>query len=68
MKEFKVELNKLVQIKTKYNLEVHSSKLYDKSTMIGVIEGQAISININYSTKTIVYKSIKHGTVTHYCY
>ena len=68
MKEFKLELNKLVQIKTKYNLEVYSSKLYNKSTMIGVIEGQAISININYSTKTIVYKSIKHGTVTHYCY
>ena len=68
MKKFKVELNKLVQIKTKYNLEVYSSKLYDKSTMIGVIEGQAISININYSTKTIVYKSIKHGIVTHYCY
>ena len=68
MREFKLELNKLIEIKTKYKLEVYPSKLYDKSTMIGVIEGQAISIDINYSTKTIIYKSIKHGTVTHYCY
>lgn len=68
MREFKLELSQLIEIKTKYNLEVYPSKLDDKSTMIGVIEGQAISIDINYSTKTIVYKSIKRGTVTHYCY
>ena len=68
MRNFKNELKKLAIIKNCYNLETHCSKNRNQTVMIGVVEGKAVSISIDYAAKTIFYKSVKHGTIIHYCF
>ncbi len=67
MKDFKIELQKLAQIKKYYRLEAHPLKDKNKTALIGIIKGKAVSISVDYVAKTISYKSIGHSEITHYC-